>query len=502
MRRLALLGLALVVWSGILLLFSPPAWAIPAFSRRYGVSCSACHSAWPALNSAGWSFMMSGYRRLNGREVTPTTKDVELAAGALSIPTIPPLAIMGQFGFDFQEVRRKASDSTTATRRGSSFDMNEVELLAGTPLGKNLSFFLDFELVETEIESRTGPGEANETGSRRDLTFETEGPGVPGLAFLIWNSVFPQSIAPLDSLNAIGGIKELPLAFSPEHRRLSASPYLIYERRGLDLLARVPVEDLVAEDQRDRLSRLSKSQVGVGLNGLFLPMGGAMPEALIVEYHLGMTNGSNNRSDPNTEKDLFGRLALRWAGQVLGVFGYWSPDIYSDDLRRTFPDGAAFNPDTGEGVLAGLGRRNEFYSVGPDLTLSLEPFDIPVWLETQLLFSRESNPTGFEKSFKWWGGFTQLNWKIFKPLIAYGRYDWVRGDRFDDTGVCATSVCGVTGPVKPREWQVVGGLQWYVLENFKLVAEYGRHEFKNPVSSPSKEKLTEDLFTLRAALGF
>ncbi len=497
MRRLALFGLALVVWSGILLLFSPPAWAIPAFARRYGVSCSACHSAWPQLNQAGVSFMLSGYRRLNGRELTPTTKDVELAAGALSIPAIPPLAIMGIFGFDFQEVGRKASDGTTATRRGSSFDFNELELLAGTPLGKHLSFFLDYELFETEIESRTGPGEANETGSRRDLTFEGEGPGAPGLAFLIWNSLFPQSIAPLDSLNILAGINQLPLAFSPEPRRLSASPYLIYERRALDLLAGIPVEDLVAGDQRDRLSRLSKSQIGVELNGLFLPLGGAMPEAFIVEYHLGVANGSNNQSDPNTEKDLFGRLAFRWAGQVLGVFGYWSPDIYSDDLRRAAPDGAAFNSDTGEGVLAGLGRKNEASAVGPDLTLSLEPFDIPVWLETQVLFNHESNPTGFRKSLSWWGGFTQLNWKLLKPLIAYGRYDWLRADRFDDTGVG-----GVTGPVKPREWQAVGGLQWYVLENFKLMAEYSRHDFRNPVSSPSKERLTEHFFTLRAALGF
>ena len=161
------------------------------------------------------------------------------------------------------------------------------------------------------------------------------------------------------------------------------------------------------------------------------------------------------------------------------------------------PDGAAFNPDTGEGVLAGLGRRNEASALGPDLTLSLEPFDIPVWLETQVLFNHESNPTGFNKSLSWWGGFSQLNWKIVQSLIAYGRYDWLSGDRFDDT-----TVGGVTGPVKPREWAAVGGLQWYVLENFKLVAEYSRHEFNNSASTPSKQLLTEDFFTLRVAVGF
>ncbi len=503
MKRLTLFCVALMMWSGGLVLFPSSASAIPAFARRYGVSCSACHSAWPQLNQAGWSFMMSGYRRLNGRELTPTTKDVELAAGALSMPAIPPLAIQATLGFDFQEVRVRASDGTKATRTGSSFDVNELELLAGTPLGRHLSFFLDYELFETEIENRSGPGEANETGagSRRDLTFEGEGPGAPGLAFLIWNSLFPQSIAAPDSLNILAGVNQLPLGFSAEHRRVSASPYLVYERRALHLLSGVPVDDLVPADERDRLFSLSKSQIGVELNGILLPFGGAMPEAFIVEYHLGIANGSNNHSDSNTEKDLFGRIALRWGGQgqgqVLGVFGYWSPDIYSDDLRRVAPDGAAFDRNTGDGILAGLGRRNEAYAVGPDLTLSLEPFDIPVWFEAQALFNHESDPTGFKKSLSWWGGFGQLNWKIVKSLLAYGRYDWLRAHRFDDTGDG-----GFTGPVKPREWQAVGGLQWYVLENFKLVAEYSRHEYKNSASTPATQKVAEDFFTLRAALGF
>ncbi len=491
MRRLALFGLALLVWSGVLLLFSPPASAIPAFARRYGTSCSGCHTAWPALNAEGWSFKMSGYRRLNGKELTPTTKDLEIAAGALSLPTIPPLAIMGTFGFDFQQFAPKGSDGLKATRKGSSFDVNELELVAGTPLGKNLSFFLDYELFETEIENRTGPGEANETGSRKNITFESEGPGAPGLAKLIWNGLLPESIAPLDSLGITGGVDELPVAFSPEHRRLSASPYLIYERRALHLLSKTPVDDLISSSaERDRLLRLSKSQLGVKLAGFLLLGGGNMSDAVIVEYHFGVANGSNNQSDPSTEKDLYGRLALRWAGQMLGVFGYWSPEVYSDNLRID----VAIAKD---GIFSGLGRRNEASTVGPDLTLSLEPFDIPLWLETQVLFNHESNPTGFDKSLGWWGGFTQLNWKIATPLIAYGRYDWLQGDRFDDT-----HVGGVTGPVKPREWAAVGGIQWYVLENFKLMTEYSRHEFKNPSSSPSKQKLREDFFTIRAALGF
>lgn len=497
MKRLEEICLALAVWSGMLFLFAPPAWAIPAFARRYGLSCSVCHDAWPHLNPAGQSFMMSGYRRLAGVTLQPTTKDIEIVKDVLSLPSVPPLAVVSNFGYEFQDVRRRAADGSLATRTGSSVDLDELDVLAGTPLGTHLSFFLAYDLFETEIERPTGPGEANETGNRNDITFETEGPRVPGLARLIWTSLLPESVAPPDSLNILGGINELPLAFSPEHRRLSASPYLVYERRALDFLSGTPVEDLLAgEDQRRRLFRLNKSQIGLEVNGVLAPGGGGTTarNRPMLEYHVGGTNGSNNDSDANREKDVFGRLALTWADQTLGVFGYYSSDIYSDGLRS---DAAFVLPPTGTGIFSGVERPNRRWSVGPDLTLRAEPLDVPVWIEAQVLFNHEGSPTGFDTGFDWWGGFAQLNAKIVRSVVAYGRYDWLRGGHFNDT-----VAGGVTGPVRPREWAAVGGLQWYLLENFKLVGEYSRREFKNTASTPAEQKITENVFTIRASLGF
>lgn len=36
----------------------------------------------------------------------------------------------------------------------------------------------------------------------------------------------------------------------------------------------------------------------------------------------------------------------------------------------------------------------------------------------------------------------------------------------------------MTGVVRPREWQAVVGLQWYVLAHLKVVMEYSRREFQ------------------------
>src|SRR5438128_11184547 len=42
--------------------------AIPAFARKYGLRCSACHVAWPVLNDFGWRFKDNGYQLMNDRD--------------------------------------------------------------------------------------------------------------------------------------------------------------------------------------------------------------------------------------------------------------------------------------------------------------------------------------------------------------------------------------------------------------------------------------------------
>jgi hypothetical protein len=503
MKSLRIIFMMLLAWSGTALLFASSADAVPAFARRYGVTCSTCHTAWPALNSTGLNFKLSGYRRLNGIDVKPTTDDIDLAMGALHIPAIPPLSVVVTTGFDTETIKRRAADGTTASQTGSSFDLDSVSLLVATPLGDHLSTFLEFPLFETHAPANdfpTGPSGANATdiSSRRDITFEGEVTGFE-MGKAMWNSLLPLSIAPPDSLNIKLGVDQLPVGFSPEANRLSVRNYLIYRRRALDLLSPVQTDDLLG-DAADRLNRLGEPQVQLALNGLLVPFGVpadvGKPETLSIDYEVGITNGSNVNADPNTEKDLFGHVAARWWGQRLGFFGYWSPDIYDDTQR----DSASI---LNGGILSGRQHANRMTSFGPDLTLSLEPLEIPVWLETQLLFNRESDPTGFKKSFSWWGGFTQLNGKLpvgakyLQWIVGYARYDWLHGDSFDDT-----AVGGATGPVRPREWQGVGGLQWYILENMKVITEYSRREFENNRSAPRHERVTDDFFTVRLAFGF
>jgi len=63
----SLAAVALVV-ATVVLTCSEPAHALPAFARKYGLRCSACHETWPVLNNFGLKFRDNGYQLMNDRD--------------------------------------------------------------------------------------------------------------------------------------------------------------------------------------------------------------------------------------------------------------------------------------------------------------------------------------------------------------------------------------------------------------------------------------------------
>src|SRR5580704_7229011 len=62
------LGLQTALLAAQFVLVVPSAHATPAFARKYGLACSACHEAWPMLNNFGQTFKDNGYQLENGRD--------------------------------------------------------------------------------------------------------------------------------------------------------------------------------------------------------------------------------------------------------------------------------------------------------------------------------------------------------------------------------------------------------------------------------------------------
>ena len=500
-RRPIQLPVAIVLSATVSFLYAPCASAVPSFTRQYGVSCTSCHTMWGSLNVSGATFRLSGYRAMNGRDVTPSEKPIELAGGALTIPGSLPASLITGVAAEYRREDRGAETATdNIVRTGSNLTVADASIFLSGPLGKHLAFFIEFPMFESKAWefTPTGPAEANDR-TTGNLVLPTESP-VFEVAKFWWNSLFGDAL-PRDSVNLLGGITHLPLAYPSGKVRLSVNQYLVYERRGLDYISKKKVDDLASPETIDRIFRLGEPQGMFEVNGMIVPgkpvTDVGKRQTLWLEYHAGTATGSNAASDGNTAKGIYGRLVGRWYNQSLGVFAFWTPDIFDDELRTSAAIGNAANP----GIMSGAQVPNGTLRAGPDATLSLAPFGLPISLDNNVLYNRESSPTGFGKEFVWWGGFHQLNWFPSRIFAAYIRYDWISGKLFDDTGTTVNGVTGVTR-VHPSEWDVVAGAQYLILENFKFIGEYRHHEFKDEAGTPRVATLTDDGFTIRTMVGF
>lgn len=113
--------------------------AIPAFARKYGLPCSACHTAWPELNNFGQTFRDNGYQLMNDRD-SPIWQN----------PSYFPIAFRITPNWhretaDHQQIDAvPGSGSMDGVGRvtQAGFDLSGMDLWSGGTLYKNISFIL------------------------------------------------------------------------------------------------------------------------------------------------------------------------------------------------------------------------------------------------------------------------------------------------------------------------------------------------------------------------
>jgi hypothetical protein len=120
------------------LLWPEPAEAIPAFARKYRVSCALCHQPFPRLNAFGEAFAGNGFKMAPG-EVPPDTMAVGDAL--LYLQESFPLA-----------VRIDAYvTALTADGGGDASDLQmpyNIKILSGGQITNSVSYYLYFFLSE------------------------------------------------------------------------------------------------------------------------------------------------------------------------------------------------------------------------------------------------------------------------------------------------------------------------------------------------------------------
>jgi len=111
-----------------------PAHAIPAFARKYGLPCSACHEAWPKLNNFGQVFKDNGYQLGNDRD-----------APIYQQPSYWPIAFRITPNWHREHDSALPNDQSPTGVSGVStqgFDLSGMDILAGGTLHKNITFLL------------------------------------------------------------------------------------------------------------------------------------------------------------------------------------------------------------------------------------------------------------------------------------------------------------------------------------------------------------------------
>ena len=128
------------LWTGcfalfvLLVSFTQDAEAIPAFARKYGISCNNCHVQFPKLNHYGIAFKNRGYRM----------KD-EVGEYIWKSKTFPIAAIV-RGGYTHKTVKDKATGEKTTDKSAFSFEEDDgygLEFFSGGTLGPRISYFID-----------------------------------------------------------------------------------------------------------------------------------------------------------------------------------------------------------------------------------------------------------------------------------------------------------------------------------------------------------------------
>lgn len=132
---------AVLVLAFLVLAADQGANALPAFARKYGLRCSACHESWPMLNYFGQKFKDNGYQLMNDRDA-PIWQNPGYWPVTFRITPIWHRVSVGKNAVD--DYAGGAPTGTQSIQRisTSGFDLSGLDFHTGGTLEKNFSFYV------------------------------------------------------------------------------------------------------------------------------------------------------------------------------------------------------------------------------------------------------------------------------------------------------------------------------------------------------------------------
>src|ERR1700741_126104 len=111
--------------------------ALPAFARKYGMPCSACHEAWPMLSPLGQQFQNNGYQMGNDRDA-PIFQ--QAAYWPVTFRITPQWHRESTNKAQVDGSNGPGGNEAQVTTHG--FDWSGLDFHTGGTLAKNISFYV------------------------------------------------------------------------------------------------------------------------------------------------------------------------------------------------------------------------------------------------------------------------------------------------------------------------------------------------------------------------
>lgn len=253
--------------------------AIPAFARRYNLSCVVCHVGFPKLNGFGEEFAANGYQLPDEDMSAHGAKvgDEKL----LLLPNLP-LAVRAESFFRARADTRTHTDFETPSL---------IKIISGAPLKKDAAYYFTF--------------------------LATENGNVAGVedAFLFFNNAYKD----VDLDFRFGQFQVMDIVF-PREQRLTFQDFTYYVTAVSDSGFRLTY-DRVAELSYnfDFAEKFPLGIWGAAVNG----------------NGIGVANSDRN-FDSDDFKDFYGRVLAGYGEQRVGFYGYSGRENNAAHVRNEF----------------------------------------------------------------------------------------------------------------------------------------------------------------------
>ena len=442
-------------------------YAIPAFSRQYGTSCTTCHIDFPKLNDFGKAFKDAGFKFPKGDEDFIKVPVVMLGAPAQkelwphtvfpgTIPGLPPIGL--RFNQFFQYTSGNANNYNFASPNAgpyiprTDFQPGFFSIFMAGNFGSDIAFWVDDDI------SVAG---ANSNGALGD-------------GYLRFVNLGRFLKLPTDAFTLRVGQFELDLPFTLA-RSINLSPYDIYTEANIGASNQNVNNQFALEDAAQGIEFSGGHQYG-----------GYHYSLAIVNQN---TSGGAAASPPNVDspsaffsdsnyKDVYGRFSYRFnlekdpaSRHDVQAAGATGPRDHTYLSLGTFFFKGRSVQRLGEGTSTLLTAREPFYRVGGDFSFNYRTFNLfglYMYAHDNALYLNEG-ATGFISGApaKFNGGFLEADYLVLPWVMTIMRYD-----RVQSTADFLNQTANYFSPVGSGRDRYTPGVQFLIHANIKASFEY------------------------------